>query len=253
MRLNLLCLVIFGLLIFCINRVEAHDNDEDFLSSVQKKVELYQKRYSLTDVFEKRVDNHGDGFDPLYGTRNFRAVLNGLVYRGGANNVHNKFGSRANENPLPKIGIQNLCQEGFSETIYLYQHHFSQAPHSLSCKSLSSDSSIIYEQISPTSDTALRRIFYLVQLAATNPSKGPLYLHCWNGWHTSGLASALILRQFCGMSAEQAVQYWDRNTDGNNRSHAYESFRRRIRSFQPFAEYMLPKSIHDLVCPQLSN
>ena len=62
----------------------------------------------------KIVDNRGDGFDDLYGTRNLRPILHGVAYRGGANNYYHKTNKRKNNNPLPKDGLQNLCTEGFS-------------------------------------------------------------------------------------------------------------------------------------------
>jgi hypothetical protein len=33
-------------------------------------------------------------------------------------------------------------------------------------------------------------------------------VHCWNGYHASGVASAIALRQFCGLSADEAVTCW---------------------------------------------
>lgn len=62
---------------------------------------------------DKLVDNTGEGYDALYGTRNVRAVLNGVYYRGGANNYYNKHLKRKNSNPLPDEGLLHLCEEGF--------------------------------------------------------------------------------------------------------------------------------------------
>ena len=44
---------------------------------------FYHARYKLTDPYAKAVDNHGDGFEDLYGVRNFREVLKGVLFRGG--------------------------------------------------------------------------------------------------------------------------------------------------------------------------
>ena len=59
------------------------------------------------------MDNRGRGFEPLYGTRNFRVVLRSVVFRGGANNQLHRTAPRDNRNPLPADGLKTLCAEGF--------------------------------------------------------------------------------------------------------------------------------------------
>ena len=71
----------------------------------------------------KVTDNWGNQFEDLYGTRNMRPVLHGVAYRGGANNYYHKRNKRKNQNPLPSDGLLNLCQEGFSGAVYLYQQN----------------------------------------------------------------------------------------------------------------------------------
>jgi hypothetical protein len=87
-------------------------------------IEYYDQRYGLDDVFEKKTDNRGEGFEQLYGTRNFRVVLTGVVYRGGANNKWHRNDRRDNRNPLPEDGLENLCEEGFGRVYYLYETNF---------------------------------------------------------------------------------------------------------------------------------
>lgn len=213
-------------------------------------IDYYQQRYPLNDANEKLVDNHGDGNSNLYGARNFRVVLKGVVYRGGANNSYNKFGKRSNTNPLPSKGLENLCKEGFTDAVYLYEKHFSSAPHEIDCKSVRGQSHLHYFQISPISDGQIKKIFSMVQQALDTQSKGPIYLHCWNGWHTSGLISALLLKQYCDVSSEQAVNYWNKNTDGNNGSD-YGGFRTKIRNFQKLSEYSISPELKRKICPSL--
>ncbi len=81
----------------------------------------------------KVIDNFGNGFDSLYGTRNMRTVLHGVAYRGGANNYYHKTDKRNNHNPLPDDGIANLCKEGFSHSIYLYKQNWDSAPEYETC------------------------------------------------------------------------------------------------------------------------
>lgn len=72
-------------------------------------------------------------------------------------------------------------------------------------------------------------------------------MHCWNGWHASGLVSSLALRQFCDMSGKDAVAYWNQNTDGNNGS-GYDSIRQRIIDFKPLSQYKITDKEKRLIC-----
>ncbi len=51
-----------------------------------------------------------------------------FLYRGGANNKYLE-NPRSNTNPLPTVGLTNLCKEDFScRGVYLYSENFSTAP-----------------------------------------------------------------------------------------------------------------------------
>ena len=91
----------------------------------------------------------------------------------------------------------------------------------------------------------------IVYESAINDSVGPVYLHCWNGWHASGYISALILKQFCGMSDIEATAYWDLGTDGANTSPRYNSIRENIKNFQPYQEFMLTSESGERICPPM--
>ena len=84
----------------------------------------YINRYNLNCLNDKLVDNRGEGYDSLYGTRNFRPILHGIAYRGGANNYYHKQNKRNNKNPMPMDGLENLTEEGFSKVMYLYTTNF---------------------------------------------------------------------------------------------------------------------------------
>jgi hypothetical protein len=218
-------------------------------------VRLYTDRYKLTDPYSKLVNDKGAGFDDLYGVRNFRMVLPGILYRGGANNLYHRDRSvrRKNENPLTDDGLQNLCEEGFGHVVYLYRTNFKSAQHHRRCQSiLREDFEQEYLQYSPFSRTQTRKILELVYETIKGYQSGPVYLHCWNGWHASGLASALALRQFCGWSGEDAVRYWDKNTDGTAKSPSYEGHRRQIRNFKPESDLLISPETQALICPSPS-
>ena len=220
-------------------------------TALDDSIEKYQLRYGLRNVFDKRVDDHGNGDEALYGVRNLRVVLNGVVYRGGANNAYNRNGRRNNSNPLPNEGLKNLCEEGFDRAVYLYSTRYETAPKNTSCHLADGkESGLQYSQISPLlSKSGAKQILDIVYRKLTSPADGhPIYLHCWNGWHASGYISSLILRQFCGVSADKAVEYWNRNTDGVNKGAHYDSIRAMIRAFQPYPEYQIDETLKNKIC-----
>jgi hypothetical protein len=213
----------------------------------------YQNRYLLKNPYDKLIDNFGNGFENLYGLRNFRAVLNGIVYRGGANNAYNKHQKRSNQNPLPPEGLSHLCEEGFGTAVYLYTTNYAKAPKLTSCKSvLHQQHTLSYIQESPhLSEEAGHKVLSLIYNRLISPNDHrPIYLHCWNGWHASGLISAYTLRQFCDYSVDQAINYWNRNTDGNNSGKVYDRLRARIRAFKPDPAMTIDKNLQAQICPE---
>jgi hypothetical protein len=214
-------------------------------------ISFYQQRYPLKNDTTKLVDNYGRGYEDLYGTRNFRVVLNGVMYRGGANNDFNRNGKRANHNPLPNEGLKNLCEEGFSQSVYLYTTNFKTAPPVTNCKSARNEQwSLKYTQLSPYKDAEIRKMLELVYNTIFDSSKGPVYMHCWNGWHASGMISAMALRQFCGITSAQALQYWTRNTDGHYTNPAYADEKELVRKFQPYPDLKISSQLQQELCPK---
>lgn len=208
---------------------------------------FYDTRYALPDVNTKKVDNRGDGFEELYGVRNFREVLKGVLYRGGGNNLYHRDPAmrRDNKNPLPMDGVTNLCEEGFHNVIYLYSTNFDKVPPTMDCNSIRGQNRLIYEQFSMGK---AREILERVHAGILNPAKAPIYAHCWNGWHASGFVGALSLRQFCGMSGADAVAYWIKNTDGTDDG-SYAEHKRKIRDFTPYNDLKIDAATQARVCP----
>ena len=205
----------------------------------------------IKDATAKLVDNRGNGYEALYGVRNFRAVLNGVYYRGGANNAYHRTAKRENENPLPSDGLMNLCEEGFSDAVYLYPTNFSTAPKTTRCRTADGAENVLtYQQITGLTTSNGRKLMSLVYDHVRDPRRGVVYMHCWNGWHASGYVGAITLRQFCGFTAEQAVQYWNKNIDGVE---VGENVRTAIRAFKPFAEFSLSAEEKAALCPDGSS
>jgi hypothetical protein len=218
--------------------------------SLKSEVAKWKAILPANDPYVKLVDNHGDGNESLYGTRNFRAVLHGVYYRGGANNVYNKNGKRANQNPLPDEGLRNLCEVGFSEAIYYYSTNFNTAPANTLCRQTTSGTDNNLKYIQKTALTSTNQVPVLTEIFKRIKGQiaAPIYGHCWNGWHASGLMASLALRQFCHWTGAEAVSYWRKNTDGN--SSGYSSIENKITSFKPVAALEITDSERALICPQ---
>lgn len=218
---------------------------------LRSKVEHYKTRYGAKCLSEKITDNHGDGFEELYGTRNMRTILYGIAYRGGANNAFHETNKRNNHNPLPEDGLENLLSEGFSTAIYLYSTNFKGSQSLVVEKDRDGNvyqrDTIDYIQNSGNSTKDMKKILRLVYDAIKDPNKGPIYLHCWNGWHQSGYVSSAILKQFCCFSDDEAYQYWLKNTDGVNKG--YDRVKKQVRDFRPFPEFEIDDATRSEICP----
>ena len=213
-----------------------------------------KEHYGLKTLNTKLVDNNGQGFENLYGTRNFRTVIANVMYRGGGNNTKNRDGTRPNQNPLPANGLKSLCEEGFDTAIYMYSAGYESAPPKVSCisRKTGKQNTLDYLQMSPYQEPKVREMLEMVskkiKAARSKAPFTPAYIHCWNGWHASGLISAYMLRQFCNYSGSQAVKYWDLNTDGNDREPAFEKLRKQIRDFKPYEDLKLTSKERSAFC-----
>jgi hypothetical protein len=194
------------------------------------------KPYGLNDLTTKAVDDKGRVVSEgaPYGVRNLRAVLDGFVYRGGANNVYpNQPGDtkRGNHNPLKPKALETLCSQGFDTAVYLYGENFKSAATETKC---ADGRAIKYMSLPPLDNSKnTKKILEMIHERITSgKTENKIYLHCWNGWHASGFISAITLRQFCDVPAEAAVRYWDTNTDGNNKAPRYEKVREAIRNYK---------------------
>lgn len=212
--------------------------------------QIYRERYPLKNAREKLVDTKGQGPAHLAGTRNFRAVLNGVYYRGGANNKFRAQDARHNSNPLPPEGLESLCKEGFGEAVYLYSTNFETAQKEVKCKTFTGkENTLRYHQVSPlrAKKGDLETLVRMIHRHVRDPKLGPVYDHCWNGWHASGLVAATALRQFCGFSGEQAESYWILNANEGGSDHP--KIKKQIREFQPIAELALTAEEKKFLCP----
>lgn len=207
--------------------------------------------YDLKDLYSKKVDNKGKGYKPLSELRNFRVVLNGVLYRSGANNVYNTKQKRDNENPISNQGLKDLCEQNFSTAFYLYKKNFDQAEKTVSCQNKEKQSNTFqYQQLSALDSKNEKTFLTAIHKAIGKPGK-PILVHCWNGWHASGLVSTLALRQFCKFNEQEGIDYWIKNTDGNNKG--YEKIKNRIKSFKPYEDLKISESTRKEICPEIGS
>ncbi|MGE3262580.1 MAG: hypothetical protein AB7K68_12435 [Bacteriovoracia bacterium] len=145
--------------------------------------------------------------------------------------------------------MKNLCEEGFTEAVYFYDTRYATAASKVSCRTYAGkENTLLYKQVSPLRGHKqdLVILLGLIYRHVRDPALGPIYGHCWNGWHASGFVAAAALRQFCGFTAEEAMRYWILNTDGNS---DYPRVKRLVASFQPVPGLALSAEERTDLCP----
>jgi hypothetical protein len=168
---------------------------------------------------------------PFHGIRDYREVMPGVLYRGGANN------GRA---PLNQSELDALCEQGMGTAYYLYSTGF-HGPTVTHCSKGDLDYS--YEGWEGKGRAIVHQ-----QIYETIKSNGkPVFVHCWNGIHATGAVAATALMQFCGISAKQAVDYWK---VGIAPKLQYPSVIQNIQSFQPNPKLELTPEEQAKYCPK---
>ena len=130
-----LLMMISTIIIFstaCNGQVEKDTVDSKNLDAVKSNCE------TQSSVLKRSIDNLGCGEQSLLGTRNFRTVFPGLLYRGGGNNLDLKdsIPKFYVQNPLPSYALTNLSNAGFNKIYYLYSKNFNERYDSLKIDSL---------------------------------------------------------------------------------------------------------------------
>lgn len=218
-------------------------------SLAQKDCDLSKKdRFGINSITTRSIDNKGLGDERFFGTRNFRVVLPSLIYRGGSNNLHLKdtIPKYYLWNPMPMNAVLQLKSQGFTKAIYLYDYNFNYwYPQNI----LDDLNNKGFEYICRPRITEdfLNEYLEDVVSRANDSLKGPMYIHCWNGWHQSGLLSAITLIQFCNYSNKAALDYWESCTDGNYKGFA--KVRERISNYKVNKNFMFTDAQKDKYCP----
>ena len=80
-------------------------------------------------------------------------------------------------------GLNNLLKNGFSTSVYLYTENFKTAPSFL--VNAENPDTLKYYQLGGNTSSSLDSILMFTYNSIINQDIGPVYLHCWNGWHQS--------------------------------------------------------------------
>lgn len=208
--------------------------------------------FGLDSVQTKLVNNKGVGPDNLLGVRNMRVVLHNILYRGGSNNFYRREAEPKtyNSHPLPPWGIDNLRKAGFGGAIYLYSKYFEEDYPEPVLDSLF-DLGFNYSCQPDLNRDVVFTFFEEVDALIRSEKKEPLYIHCWNGWHQSGMLSAFTLMQFCELNNQQALKYWEQNTDGAFKG--YPHVKSQILQFKPFPEFKTDSATRARICPCMTE
>lgn len=169
------------------------------------------------------------------GTRQMLTVLPGVLYRGGG---------PGGQRPLPLSALHALCEAGFSLAVYAYDTGYSD-PGPVSCtnKITGKANNLTYIAGAATDPAFKKHFLSLVRNVAMNGGRGPVFVHCWNGYHASGELAAVALRQICGWDGETASAYWERHSGGF-------PLISRIAKFEPVSSLDVPDDVRAPLCQQ---
>lgn len=175
-----------------------------------------------------------------------RPVLRGALYRSGTPSEE---------------ALTYLCESGWKRVYSLYGEYTTQTgPRNQNmlrhgrdrrfCSAADGQRALEWRPAPSSRLRSLPTIFRDIIESVRNPDRGPVLVHCWNGLHYAGMISALALRQFCGLSAEQAEAYWRANA---NRGANYPLIIANLRNFKPLPDLNLTADERQTVCPNLSK
>ncbi|HNN95038.1 MAG TPA: hypothetical protein PKI03_22330 [Pseudomonadota bacterium] len=175
-----------------------------------------------------------------------RPVLRGVLYRSGTPSEE---------------ALTYLCESGWKRVYSLYGEFTTHmGPKNVNmlrhgrdqreCVSSEGPRQIEWRPAPSSRMRNLPTIFQDVIDSIRNPDRGPVLVHCWNGLHYAGMVSALALRQFCGLSPQQAEAYWRANA---NRGANYPLIIANLYSFKPLPNLTLTQEEQQSFCPNLAK
>lgn len=168
--------------------------------------------------------------------KNFKPVMPGVLYRGGG------LGEKA---PLNQNALDGLCNAGFTESVYGYRTGWTGTK-TTTCNDEAGNTRLTYESLqwdNPKSlPPMLRELHDIIR-----SGRGKMYVHCWYGVHASGYLATIALMQFCGLSGEQGVAYWNSHVPAKIQ---YPKVQEMIRKFRPLPGLEISDADRSRVCPK---
>jgi hypothetical protein len=176
-----------------------------------------------------------DPGQPKNGLRDFREVLNGVLYRGGAAN---------GQKPLTDTQLQAICNQNIRAAYYLYGSSSGERKQ-VFCE----NNSMSYQDRFWEKKSDVKYIHDSILDSIRNQQK-PVLVHCWHGVHVTGYLSTTALMQFCEMPINKAIEYskvgvGDMKTWHQRIKPALLKFQRNTDS-----NYQLSEGEKNRVCPK---
>lgn len=234
------------------------------VSSIKARANRFKSALPLQNLYQKATSDSGKitiATPGPAGTRNLREVLPGILYRSGNFNpkgvgIYEGGSQDLNRAPLTPETLERLCQLGFRSAVYLYSRNKNSVQHKTFCDG--SPSGLSYESNAISNEGAIHKILADIHATIMHPELGPILVHCWNGWHASGLISALALRQFCGWTGNEALSYWLKAADNTVKMKSpyepletgYAGHVNKIMNYQPHPEWEIPQDVASEICPK---
>jgi hypothetical protein len=170
----------------------------------------------------------------LPGVRNVKTVLPGVLYRGGG---------PGGKVPIAEAGLRQLCEAGFEKTYYLYPTGFT-GPRTVTCIGPDGKPNRMdYVRSGFVDNSDKLRILEEVRRRVLDPEAGPIFVHCWNGYHASGEIAAVAYVQFCGYSVKEAQDYWMKNQSS-------APMNTRIAKYVETASLRITSDLQSVLCPR---
>ena len=170
-----------------------------------------------------------------------KAVLKGVYYFGGVDRKETLT------SPLSPQYRSLLCEHGFENAYTVYN-----APTTTtSCSKGTMEYTRIAEAAAaadggPRVKAMMQKIYEIIK---ADGKKGPIYLHCAYGVHASNTISQMVLKQFCGISDEEASRNWDRVNYANSLgADGVAKQKAKIRAFRPDPALSLTEAERNMVC-----
>lgn len=171
-----------------------------------------------------------------YGVSNYKTVMPGVLFRGGSSTA-----IKGQQAPLTSSSQEALCSDGFDAAVYAYSKGWKGGDKSVSCNG----GQLTYTLKRWDRPAELREVLQTLRDIIVE-KKGAMYVHCYFGVHASGYIVTTALMQFCGLSANEGVAYWNSNVA---KSIQYEKVQKMIRSFEPYSDLTISAADRARVCP----